>query len=115
MAEILGLGTTHAPTVCKVPEDATNSLRRTLAGKKLPPHLRDPRNWPEPMQAEWADDKGAAAGREYTRRCFEATRRLRARLDAFKPDLVRSEEHTSELQSRRDLVCRLLLDNKDTV
>src|SRR6266403_3961658 len=33
------------------------------------------------------------------------------------PDLqrgepVRSEEHTSELQSRRDLVCRLLLEKK---
>src|SRR5438874_9810986 len=27
-------------------------------------------------------------------------------------DLHRSEEHTSELQSRRDLVCRLLLEKK---
>src|SRR5204862_6900566 len=27
---------------------------------------------------------------------------------------ARSEEHTSELQSRRDLVCRLLLEKKDT-
>ena len=27
-------------------------------------------------------------------------------------DLVRSEEHTSELQSRRNLVCRLLLEKK---
>src|SRR5690349_24126106 len=27
----------------------------------------------------------------------------------------RSEEHTSELQSRRDLVCRLLLEKKKTV
>src|SRR5438874_3343059 len=27
-------------------------------------------------------------------------------------DLIRSEEHTSELQSRRDLVCRLLLEKK---
>src|SRR5690349_23752746 len=27
-------------------------------------------------------------------------------------DAVRSEEHTSELQSRRDLVCRLLLEKK---
>src|SRR5438105_9007063 len=27
-------------------------------------------------------------------------------------DLVRSEEHTSELQSRVDLVCRLLLEKK---
>src|SRR5438874_8068777 len=30
-------------------------------------------------------------------------------------DLLRSEEHTSELQSRRDLVCRLLLEKKKTV
>src|SRR2546428_6298309 len=29
--------------------------------------------------------------------------------------LVRSEEHTSELQSRSDLVCRLLLEKKKTM
>src|SRR5690349_23175258 len=28
-------------------------------------------------------------------------------------DPTRSEEHTSELQSRRDLVCRLLLEKKN--
>src|SRR5690349_23995208 len=28
------------------------------------------------------------------------------------PTATRSEEHTSELQSRRDLVCRLLLEKK---
>src|SRR5690349_23696222 len=28
------------------------------------------------------------------------------------PGTARSEEHTSELQSRRDLVCRLLLEKK---
>src|SRR5438874_9028129 len=31
---------------------------------------------------------------------------------AAKDLAVRSEEHTSELQSRRDLVCRLLLEKK---
>src|SRR5438874_9115749 len=31
---------------------------------------------------------------------------------ARRPVAVRSEEHTSELQSRRDLVCRLLLEKK---
>src|SRR5690349_22047910 len=30
----------------------------------------------------------------------------------FWPLIIRSEEHTSELQSRRDLVCRLLLEKK---
>ena len=29
-------------------------------------------------------------------------------------ELIRSEEHTSELQSRRNLVCRLLLEKKKT-
>src|SRR5438874_9577905 len=29
--------------------------------------------------------------------------------------VLRSEEHTSELQSRRDLVCRLLLEKKNTL
>lgn len=88
MAEIMGLGTTHAPTLWKIPEEMTSSLRRTLAGKNLAPHMRDPRNWPEAMRAEWADDQSTAAGREYNRRSFAATRELRARLDAFKPDLV---------------------------
>src|SRR5690606_39289678 len=30
------------------------------------------------------------------------------------PELDRSEEHTSELQSRENLVCRLLLEKKNT-
>src|SRR3712207_7136155 len=30
-------------------------------------------------------------------------------------DLLRSEEHTSELQSRQYLVCRLLLEKKKTI
>src|SRR5438874_8670661 len=33
-------------------------------------------------------------------------------VDIEKIRLTRSEEHTSELQSRRDLVCRLLLEKK---
>src|SRR5690606_39802423 len=30
----------------------------------------------------------------------------------LRPEVVRSEEHTSELQSRENLVCRLLLEKK---
>src|SRR5690349_23817707 len=33
---------------------------------------------------------------------------------AARQPVERSEEHTSELQSRRDLVCRLLLEKKNT-
>src|SRR2546430_7427555 len=34
------------------------------------------------------------------------------RVDADGADVVRSEEHTSELQSQSNLVCRLLLEKK---
>src|SRR5690349_23770424 len=47
------------------------------------------------------------ARREHGARDVEPGDRRAAVLD------VRSEEHTSELQSRRDLVCRLLLSKKN--
>src|SRR5690349_23482677 len=57
------------------------------------------------------------------RQANRALGRLRARLQDNGPQLhgdrvvglQRSEEHTSELQSRRDLVCRLLLEKKKYV
>src|SRR5690349_25117925 len=46
----------------------------------------------------------------------ELAQRLKQPLGTVKSwirrSLLRSEEHTSELQSRRDLVCRLLLEKK---
>src|SRR5690606_40563630 len=36
------------------------------------------------------------------------------RTGGARPDIPRSEEHTSELQSREKLVCRLLLEKKKT-
>src|SRR5699024_11580712 len=39
---------------------------------------------------------------------------LEQRAEPVPPRSVRSEEHTSELQSRFDLVCRLLLEKKNT-
>src|SRR5699024_11282111 len=38
--------------------------------------------------------------------------RISHNLDRLAIEIVRSEEHTSELQSRFDLVCRLLLEKK---
>src|SRR3712207_8038689 len=39
----------------------------------------------------------------------------RADLAVFRPSNGRSEEHTSELQSRQYLVCRLLLEKKNEI
>src|SRR3712207_8622269 len=41
-----------------------------------------------------------------------STRTIDGNQDRFAPDPLRSEEHTSELQSRQYLVCRLLLEKK---
>src|SRR2546421_4561267 len=40
---------------------------------------------------------------------------IRSRMPSSACDWSRSEEHTSELQSRSDLVCRLLLEKKKQV
>src|SRR5438105_15903837 len=50
------------------------------------------------------------AGRAAVRGALDQPGRVHAALEALR--LARSEEHTSELQSRVDLVCRLLLEKK---
>src|SRR5438874_6244393 len=67
--------------------------------------------------------------RRFGSRCASGTDKKRATVSSSKPEArlfiacrtggttiislhSRSEEHTSELQSRRDLVCRLLLEKK---
>src|SRR5438874_5715621 len=58
---------------------------------------------PEPRQARLARARAAR------QRNARPGRGVRGRGDE------RSEEHTSELQSRRDLVCRLLLEKKKNI
>src|SRR5690349_24183662 len=53
-----------------------------------------------------------AQGRGLVTAASSVARYRRGRGD--QPAALRSEEHTSELQSRRDLVCRLLLEKKKT-
>src|SRR5699024_12827537 len=72
---------------------------------------------------EWVE-RGAIAGREATPRVVLtphagelAALLARCGVDAERGAIEadpRSEEHTSELQSRFDLVCRLLLEKKNT-
>src|SRR5260221_8899254 len=56
--------------------------------------------------------------REYYIKGFGLSREKGLLIDAttlgLPPGLKRSEEHTSELQSHSDLVCRLLLEKKKT-
>src|SRR3712207_7533404 len=66
---------------------------------------------------------GWFAGRGFSKRLKRLTEAnaalaagdLTRRVDDRSPDEIRSEEHTSELQSRQYLVCRLLLEKKKKI
>src|SRR2546422_3087782 len=64
------------------------------------------------------DDAGRLAAQQAARanrrqhQCKRVFRRDETRLRYKLPNRIRSEEHTSELQSRLHLVCRLLLEKK---
>src|SRR3712207_7853306 len=54
-------------------------------------------------------------GTDVRHRPGQRHRDRRRRVPRGRADLRRSEEHTSELQSRQYLVCRLLLEKKKTI
>src|SRR5690349_23925533 len=53
-----------------------------------------------------------AAAVEYFQHAVDHQEAIGAAAVVMQAAVTRSEEHTSELQSRRDLVCRLLLEKK---
>src|SRR2546427_3926418 len=55
---------------------------------------------------------GSTAERKNVPLLIETVARLRSEADAYLLQVGRSEEHTSELQSQSNLVCRLLLEKK---
>src|SRR3712207_7130713 len=68
-------------------------------------------------QSAWTDDRrarvGAARGAHRDSTCRALLEPApRSVLRPGRPRRTRSEEHTSELQSRQYLVCRLLLEKK---
>src|SRR2546427_5444079 len=65
-----------------------------------------------PVQHEPGHDQDRPAGRQQLGPAdHPRERQLQVRRDAH-AHLTRSEEHTSELQSQSNLVCRLLLEKK---
>lgn len=88
MAELLGIGCTHAPHLQFTDEDMANVLRRTLNSDRTPAELKDPINWPVGMREEWGADDGRAAASRHRTGQVEAFREARKTLDEFKPDFV---------------------------
>jgi hypothetical protein len=88
MAEILGIGLSHAPHLQFTDHDMSNILRRLLKGDRIPAEMKDPRNWPEQMRREWSDDEGLGSARQHRAELVEGLRKVRAAIDAFRPDFV---------------------------
>src|SRR5436309_8403167 len=70
---------------------------------------RPPRSTLFPYTTLFRSDERAAVERDHALRVQPSDRR-----QVLPRAPVRSEEHTSELQSRENLVCRLLLEKKQT-
>src|SRR5690606_41075842 len=84
----------------------------TRRSSDLVPPLETTRLPPEQAGAETSCTRPAPASPGTPPRCWPAHQVCGA---TPLPSARRSEEHTSELQSRENLVCRLLLEKKKTI
>lgn len=88
MNQFLGLGITHYPLLAVTDEHMADLLRWTLTDPDIPEVDKDPANWPELMQREWADDGGKAAAARHRNELLGGLANCRHALDAFNPDVV---------------------------
>jgi hypothetical protein len=88
MGEILGLGLSHFPGFMFADADMAMRIKQNIRSDRVPAALKDPRNWPAPMQAEWGDDEGTTFAAAHRAQFVAGVRRLRAALDDFQPDAV---------------------------
>ena len=89
MGEVLGIGLSHYPGPLVPGRYWARMLARNVKIGRVAPALYDDKShWPAEMLAEWSDDEGAAAGEAHEARLLRGYERMRAELDAFKPDLV---------------------------
>lgn len=88
MGEILGLGISHYPGFIFADSEMAMRVKSTITSPKVPEALKDPKNWPQPMQEEWGEDEGASFAKKHRQQFFEGVREARRALDEFAPDVV---------------------------
>ena len=88
MGEVIGLGMTHYPLLLGPDETMAALLHSTLKDPDIPEAEKDPVNWSEFAREEWSDDGGTAAAAKHRAELRTHLERVRAELDAFKPDVV---------------------------
>ena len=89
MAEILGAGVTHYPPMVVSDEERAFPLKMTLArDERVPEHMKNPANWPEPMRVEYGEDEGVASAVAHRERLVKSFRVINDEIQAFEPDFV---------------------------
>ena len=89
MAEILGVGVTHYPPMIIADEEKAFPLNVTLAhDERVPEHLKNPSNWPEPMRIEYGEDEGVKSAEEHRERLVKSFRVISQEIKAFNPDFI---------------------------
>ena len=89
MADILGVGMTHYPGLVGTDEPGGSSLARVLKhNTRISQEKKNPRSWPQEMRLEFGEDEGLTAAIRHRERLVAGFRKLRAEIDAFKPDFL---------------------------
>ena len=89
MAEIIGIGCTHYPPLITPDADRGFPVNVTLTrDERLPEALKNPLNWPQPMQQEYGDDQGLAAAAQHRARLVDGFRQVRQEILDFNPDFL---------------------------
>jgi len=88
MGEILGIGMSHAPHLQYTDANMANIVRRLMTSERTPEKMRDPKNWPQGMRAEWGNDEGLSSAGIHRSVQVKGLRAVREALDAFRPDFV---------------------------
>src|SRR3954452_8591024 len=88
MAEILGLGCTHWPTLCLPNERLTDVLKRVLSAPTVDPAAHDAASGPPELLPELGNDNGLSAAYRCGELVGDEFRALRKILDDFNPDFV---------------------------
>jgi hypothetical protein len=89
MVDILGVGMTHYPGLVGTDEPGGSSLARVLRhNTRIAQEKKNPRNWPQEMRLEFGEDEGLTAAIRHRERLVAGFRKLRAAIDAFKPDFL---------------------------
>ncbi|HVX23156.1 MAG TPA: hypothetical protein VHB02_17580 [Acidimicrobiales bacterium] len=88
MGAIQLMGMTHFPPFVTEDHNMAWIMERMLMDPGIPDDVKDPAGWPEEMQAEWGDDRGATAASRHRADLINGFDRIRSQLEAFEPDVI---------------------------